>query len=181
MRPPATMSDLLSHWLEHRHAQIAAHKRPVTDSGEARSRLAQALHRVLSRASTRLPAKGAEARLFVTWLEGVEGPLAREFALHVLKRRKQFPSIYLPAFVAELVRMRRERIGNPGRGLTLASRWLGAAAVLDIMTTLCAHGELGKRDGDFLLYYVRKNRTEDRERLKASRARLHAALEEATE
>jgi len=133
------------------------------------SDLAHARRRVLSAAASRLPARGPGAQWFQGALEGAFGEPTQRFALDVVWHAQQFPKRYVESVVRWALRAKVERF------VELASKWHGAVAVFDAMTTAVERGELGYAGHRFFEYYVRARPGEDPALVAAARARLRDA------
>lgn len=165
--------------LEREHRALTARMRDVRAGHHVDSRaraselgsIAERASRLVSRAATMLPKRGADAEWVLAALRGEIDADAASFAILVLEQRNQFPAAYLDAFVGAAIA--RAEIG--GRMLQLAARWHGAIAVLDAMTRAAERGALSYAQRRFLTYYVRSPVDEDVDEVRRAYRRLQDA------
>ena len=173
VRPPEKQEPSLEELCErYREIERSFEEARSLDSSERARRtneLADQRRRVLSAAASRLPARGPGAQWFRGALEGAFGEPTQRFALDVVWHARQFPKRYVEPVVRWAVR------AKVGRLLELASKWHGAAPVLDAMTVAVERGELGYAGRRFFEYYVRARADEDPALVAAARARLREA------
>jgi hypothetical protein len=152
-------------------AHRAARAAHAAARGGERSHTGAALMKIVSRAATLLPARGEDAEWPLAALGGEHGDETRSFAMAVLGRRRQFPRVYLEAFVRTAI-----ALGSAGdRALEVASSAHGAIPVLDAMTKAAEDGALSYSLRRLLTYYVRPRPGEDRAALHAAHLRLKHA------